>query len=96
MTGLHLLRRAWAPEVMLALAVCPQRFNWMLANIPGISDRVLTERLRDMEDVGLVTRTVRVAAKEPVAVWYQLTDEAQPFVPPLRALAALHALRRVS
>ena len=36
----------------------PHRFNELLTSIPGLSDRLLTERLRELEDNGLVERHV--------------------------------------
>lgn len=48
------------------------RYNEILLAIPGISDRLLTERLRELEAEGLVTR--RIASTSPVRVEYELTD----------------------
>ena len=77
----------WAPEVILFLAPGPQRFNRLLEGIEGISDRVLSERLRDLERVGLAYR--RVDAGPPVRVFYELTADGRRYVEPLRMLAAL-------
>ena len=49
----------------------PARFNQLLMGIPGISDRVLTERLRELEYEGLVERLVDPGP--PVRVSYRLT-----------------------
>jgi len=49
----------------------PVRFNQLLTGIPGISDRVLTERLRELETEGIVERLVDPGP--PVRVSYQLT-----------------------
>jgi len=79
----------WAPEVLLALAEGPRRFNALLNSgaLEGISDRILTERLRDLEDLGLAAR--HVEAGPPVRVTYRLTEAALPYIPPLRQLASL-------
>ena len=86
-SGLALLGRRWAPEIMLALDGEPKRFNWLLSTITGISDRVLTERLRDLVDAGLVRRDVE--AGPPVRVSYSLVGSATQYLDPLRELAAL-------
>jgi DNA-binding HxlR family transcriptional regulator len=49
----------------------PQGFNELLGSIPGLSDRLLTERLRELESEGLVGRTV--IPGPPVRVRYELT-----------------------
>src|SRR5258708_1754644 len=73
MTGTQILWRRWAPEILLALEAGPQRFNRLLTLKRDwlISDRVLTVRLRELEDGGLVTRQVDVGP--PVRVSYALT-----------------------
>jgi DNA-binding HxlR family transcriptional regulator len=50
----------------------PHRFNELLTAVHGISDRLLTERLRELEDNGLVKR--HVIPESPVRVEYALTD----------------------
>jgi DNA-binding HxlR family transcriptional regulator len=78
-----IITRRWAPEIILALSAAPKRFNRLL-EIPGIYDKVLTERLRDLEQFGLVIRTVDIGP--PVRVSYSLTDGGQKYIPALRAL----------
>jgi DNA-binding HxlR family transcriptional regulator len=53
----------------------PARFNQLLMGIPGISDRVLTERLRELEYEGLVERLVDPGP--PVRVSYRLTQRGR-------------------
>lgn len=84
--------RTWAPEIILELADRGRRFNQMLDNITGISDRVLTERLRDLETGGLVVRDVDPGP--PVRVSYRLTRDALPYVEPLQKLARIEELAR--
>ena len=81
------ITRRWAPEILLALSDGPQRFNRLLGGNPGISDRVLTERLRDLEVVGLVARRVEVIS--PIRVTYALTAEGELYVGPLTQLRAI-------
>lgn len=49
----------------------PRRFNELLAAVPGMSDRLLTERLRELEAEHLISREVRPGS--PVRVIYSLT-----------------------
>lgn len=88
-----LLSLRWAPEILLALGKGDQRFTRLLNLEPilnGISDRMLTERLKDLEESGLVARDVD--AGPPVRVTYRLTGLGQKFVEPLRLLEEVEAL----
>ena len=67
------------------LIPAPARFNQLLAGIPGISDRVLTERLRELETEGLVERLVDPGP--PVRVSYRLTSRGRALEPVLAAVA---------
>lgn len=71
----EMIGRRWAPSILRALLVRPRRFNELLHAIPGLSDRLLTERLRELEEAGLVQRTVRPG--RPVQVEYSLTEPGQ-------------------
>lgn len=85
------LQRRWAPEILLALSregVQPVRFNRLMAAIEGISDRVLTERLRELAAAGLIERQV---IDFPLRVNYSLTERALALIAPLRQLAELSA-----
>jgi len=66
-----MIGKRWAPSILRVLLVHPRRFNELLHSIPGISDRLLTERLRELEESGLVRRTV--THQRPVQVEYSLT-----------------------
>src|SRR3981081_1602915 len=54
--AIELIGKRWTGAVVKALLPGSARFNQLLAGIPGISDRVLTERLRELETEGLVER----------------------------------------
>ena len=62
----------------------PQCFNEFLAAVPGLSDRLLTERLRELESEGLVRRTV--ISGPPVRVSYELTEAGKDLEPAIEAL----------
>lgn len=69
--AIELIGRRWTGGVIRILLPGPRRFNELLAAIPGISDRLLTERLRELEGEGIITR--HVEAGSPVRVTYELT-----------------------
>src|SRR5260370_35320152 len=54
--AIELIGKRWTGAVVKALLPGPARFNQLLAGIPGIRDRVLTERLRELETEGIVER----------------------------------------
>lgn len=70
--AVELLGRRWLGAIVRVLVGGPARFNEILAAVPGLSDRLLTERLREMESLGLVDR--RVEPTRPVRVSYALTE----------------------
>lgn len=70
--AIELVGRRWVGAVLRVLVGGPARFNEILAAVPNLSDRLLTERLRELEREGLVTRTV--APGRPIRVTYELTD----------------------
>ncbi len=64
----------------------PRRFNELLAGITGVSDRILSERLRELESIGIVRRNV--ATGPPVRVSYELTCSGHELEPVVAALEA--------
>ncbi len=70
---------------MKTLMVKPARFNQLLTGISGISDRVLTERLRELEQEGMVERLVDPGP--PVRVTYRLTARGRAAEPILGAVS---------
>ena len=70
--AIELIGRRWVGAVLRVLVAGPARFNELLAAVPNLSDRLLTERLRELEREGLVSRTV--SPDRPIRVTYELTD----------------------
>lgn len=70
--AVELIGRRWSGAIILVLLQGPHRFNEILSRVPGISDRLLTERLRELEAEALVVR--RVEPGSPVKVVYELTE----------------------
>lgn len=75
----------WTMLVMGTLADQPLRFSEIQRAIPGISQRMLTRTLRQLERDGLVGRTVFAAV--PLRVVYEVTTFGQSLVEPVSTLA---------
>jgi DNA-binding HxlR family transcriptional regulator len=82
---LALLASAWTPKILWFLREGPRRFGDLRRDLAGVSPKVLTVRLRELETAGLVLRTVRPTA--PPTVEYTLTKDAEAFSPVLDAMA---------
>lgn len=70
--AVEFIGRRWNGAILYVLLDGPCRFNELLARVPNISDRLLTERLRELEAAGMVTREVQPGP--PVRVVYEMTD----------------------
>ena len=84
-----ILRRVgdkWGVLVVVLLELGPRRFNDIKRSIPGVSQRMLTLTLRNLERDGFVERTVTPCI--PPHVSYGLTDLGQSLSVPVRALCA--------
>lgn len=79
-----MLRGAWAPNVIWYLSGGPRRFGELRHDIPSISARVLTARLRELEAKGIVSRHVQDTS--PPSVEYVLTALGHELVPAIRAI----------
>jgi len=72
--------------VLRVLLTGPHRFNEILAAVPGLSDPLLTQRLRELEARGLVER--RVFPTSPVRVEYELTKAGRDLERVVREISA--------
>jgi DNA-binding HxlR family transcriptional regulator len=82
--AVELIGRRWTGAIVRVLFGGAHRFNELLAAIPGISDRLLTERLRELESMEIVHREVE--AGSPVRVYYELTPRGRELQEALDAL----------
>jgi DNA-binding HxlR family transcriptional regulator len=82
--AVELIGRRWTGAIISVMLGGPQCFNEMLAAVPGLSDRLLTERLRELESEGLVRRTVLPGP--PVRVSYELTEAGKCLEPVIESL----------
>jgi DNA-binding HxlR family transcriptional regulator len=82
--AIELIGRRWAGAILCALTERPLRFAELSNAVPGVSDRLLSQRLRELEAEGLVERSVHRGA--PVRVLYTLTDKGIALRPAIREL----------
>jgi DNA-binding HxlR family transcriptional regulator len=82
--AVELIGKRWAGAILCALTERPLRFAELAQAVPGVSDRLLSQRLRELEAEGLVERTVHRGA--PVRVVYRLTDKGIALRPAIREL----------
>ena len=81
-----LLERRWQLSILYAALTGALRFNEFADAVAGISPRMLSERLRDLEAAGLIER--RVIPSSPPKVEYRLTDRGRELGPIIDALRA--------
>lgn len=81
---MKLLHGAWAPNVIWYLSAGPRRFGELRHDIPPISARVLSARLRELESKGLITR--QLLDTSPPSAEYALTDLGRELVPAIQAI----------
>ena len=77
----ELLGRRWTSSIMMHLTKGPARFSDIAGAIPGLSDRLLTERLHELETENLVER-----AWKDMCTYYQFSDLGRELLPSLEAL----------
>jgi DNA-binding HxlR family transcriptional regulator len=86
--AIELIGKRWTGAIVCALTERPMRFGELGKAVPGLSDRLLSQRLRELEEEGLVQREVE--AGSPVRVTYSLTaigEELGPAIGELRSWA---------
>jgi DNA-binding HxlR family transcriptional regulator len=82
--ALDLLGKRWTGVVLVTLRGGPAGFRALSRGVEGISDSMLSERLSELTDAGLVSRTV--AEGPPLAVAYALTDAGRALLPALEQI----------
>src|SRR5262245_40008602 len=85
-TAIELLGARWSGAILRAMFTGARRFADIRAAIPGISDVMLTRRLRELEEAGLLRR--EVLPTSPVQVEYHLTRMGEETRPVLEAVIA--------
>jgi DNA-binding HxlR family transcriptional regulator len=90
--AVELIGRRWTGAILRVLMDGPLRFSEIAQAVPELSDRLLSERMKELEARGIVERQVHADA--PVRVEYELTTMGRDLAPALGELRrwALHYL----
>jgi DNA-binding HxlR family transcriptional regulator len=82
--AIELIGKRWTGAIVCALTERPMRFGELTRAVPGLSDRLLSQRLRELEEEGLVEREVEPGT--PVRVTYSLSEAGRDLGPAITEL----------
>jgi DNA-binding HxlR family transcriptional regulator len=82
--AIELVGKRWTGAILLVLLDGPLHFSGIRQLVPELSDRLLSERLKELEAEGIVER--RVLDGAPVRVEYSLTPKGRALEPALASL----------
>ncbi len=82
--AIEMIGKRWSGAIIWALDDGPMRFADLKRAVPGLSDRLLSRRLRELETDGMITR--RVEDGLPVKVTYDLTEKGRSLRPAIQML----------
>lgn len=82
--AIELIGKRWSGAIIWALSQGPLRYADLKRVVPGLSDRLLSQRLRELEEAGLMERTVEDGF--PVRVSYGLTEKGEALKPSIQGL----------
>jgi DNA-binding HxlR family transcriptional regulator len=85
MRAFDLLGKRWTGVVLGTLSGGPTGFRALARTVEGISDSMLSERLSELGNAGLVIRTVKEGP--PLSVTYALTDAGRALLPALEQIS---------
>ena len=84
--AMELLGKRWTGLIIKLLMERPLRFNELAERLEVVSDRMLSERLKELESEGVIER--RVFAETPVRVAYSLTEKGRAVAPVIESVEA--------
>ncbi len=73
--AVELIGRRWTGAIIRAMLGGVSRFSDLTATVPGLSDRMLSERLKELEGEGIVER--KVYPDTPVRIEYHVTEKGR-------------------
>ena len=82
--AVELVGRRWTGAILRAMLAGNARFSDIASTVPGLSDRLLSERLKELTAEGLIDR---VAHEESSRVEYQLTEKGGELTPAIECLS---------
>jgi DNA-binding HxlR family transcriptional regulator len=84
-TAVEIIGRRWSGAILRAMLAGATRYTDIACSVPKLSDRLLSERLKEFEQVGMVERIV--IPDTPVRVEYHLTQKGAELEPAFQQLA---------
>jgi len=83
--AVELIGRRWTGAILRSMLSGSTRFSDIIATVPGLSDRLLSERLKELEVEGIVQR--QVIPETPVRVEYHLTAKGEALMDVIQAVS---------
>ncbi|MCU1407412.1 MAG: transcriptional regulator [Glaciihabitans sp.] len=84
--SVELVGKRWSSGILLAIGRGSTRFSEIVVAVPGLSDRLLAQRLKELETAGMVDR--QVLSTTPVQVHYRLSARGGDLLASLQPLVA--------
>lgn len=72
---MEIIGRRWTGAIIRSMLTGASRYSEIVAAVPGLSDRLLSERLKELENEGIVARSVTPST--PVRIDYTLTEKGR-------------------
>lgn len=83
--AIEIVGRRWTGAIVRCMLAGATRFSEIVAAVPALSDRLLSERLKELEAEGIVERVVTPTT--PVRIEYRLTDKGRALGAVVHAVA---------
>lgn len=83
-SAIELLGKKWTGLIIRVLLGGPRRFKEIKEQIPEMSDRVLSERMKELEDGQILVR--KVYPETPVRIEYELTPKGRSLEPVIKEI----------
>jgi DNA-binding HxlR family transcriptional regulator len=84
--AVEIIAKRWTTLIIKQLMPGPQRFSELAAQLEVVSDRVLSERLKELEQADIISR--RVIPEPPIRVEYALTEKGRALEPIISEIEA--------
>jgi len=85
-TTFRIIGKKWTVLIIREILRGHKQFNRFIQNIEGITPKVLTERLRELELLGIIKR--EIVSEYPIRIEYTLTDTGRGFEPVILSAAS--------
>ena len=83
--AMEIIGKRWTGAILRSMLAGSTRFSEISSAVPGLSDRLLSERLKELEAEGIVARSVTPST--PVRIEYSLTDKGRALESVVRSVA---------